>query len=70
MAEATGSCVLLNYFVGGRQQSFRDGEAERLGGLEVDDEFEFGRLQDRQVGGLFTFRAPRKIDFNANRGPC
>src|SRR5271169_7031855 len=26
----------LNHLVGGRQQRFRDGEAERLGGLEVD----------------------------------
>ena len=27
-------------------------EAERPGRLQVDDELEFGRLQDRQVGGL------------------
>jgi hypothetical protein len=40
----------LNNFVGRSQQRFRDGEAERLGGLEVDDKFEFGRLYDRKVG--------------------
>ena len=40
--------------VGGRQQCLRDGEAERLGGLHVDDEIEFGRLLDRQVAGLRT----------------
>jgi hypothetical protein len=30
----------------------RGGEAERLGGLEIDDQFEGGRLHDRQVSGL------------------
>ena len=27
-------------------------EAERLGGLEVDDELKLGRLLDRQIGRL------------------
>ena len=27
-------------------------EPERLGGLEVDDQIEFGRLLDRKVGGF------------------
>ena len=40
-------CLLLDHLVGGRQQCFRDGEAERLGGLQVDDKFEFRRLLDR-----------------------
>ena len=34
---------LLNHLIGGRQQRFRDGEAEGLGGLEVDHELDFGR---------------------------
>ena len=41
--------ALLDHFVGCGQQRFRDGEAERLGGLEVDDKLELGRLLDRQI---------------------
>jgi len=32
------------------QHRFRDGEAERLGGLEVDNKREFHRLLQREVG--------------------
>ena len=35
--------ALGRYLVGGGQRRFRDGEAERFGGL--DDELELGRLQ-------------------------
>src|SRR6516225_7653916 len=47
-----GAPRLPDHLVGGRQQRFRDGEAEKLGRLKVDDELELGRLQHRQVGGL------------------
>ena len=33
----------------------RHGEAERLGGLEVDDQLELGRLLDRQISRLGAF---------------
>jgi hypothetical protein len=38
---------LPDHLVGGRQQRFRDGEAEGLGGQHVNDELEPGRLRDR-----------------------
>jgi hypothetical protein len=41
--------------VGDREQVRRNGKAERLGGLQVDDELEFGWLLDGQVVGLSAF---------------
>ena len=43
---------LLDHLVSGGQERFRNVEAEGFGGLEIDDELELARLQDRQVGGL------------------
>jgi hypothetical protein len=37
-------CSLLDHLVPGCQQCFRDGKAERLGGLKVDHQFELVRL--------------------------
>jgi hypothetical protein len=42
----------LDHLVCGGQQRFRDGDAERFGGLEVYEEFDFRGLLDREVGGL------------------
>jgi hypothetical protein len=52
----------LDHLVGGRQQRFRDGQAERRGGLHVDEEFDFRGLLDRQVGGLVALKNPAGID--------
>ena len=37
-------------------------EAERLGGLEIDDQLELGRLLDRQVGGLLALEDATGVD--------
>jgi hypothetical protein len=51
--------ALLDHLVGGCQQRFRHGEAEGLGGPEVDHQFEFGWLFNRDVG---DFAAAEEFD--------
>src|SRR3954447_11401185 len=46
------SPALLDNLVGARQHRLRHSEAERLRGLEIDDQLENRRLVDRQIGGL------------------
>jgi hypothetical protein len=47
---------LFDHLVGAREQRGRNGEAERLCGLQIDYQLELGRLLDRQVGGLRPFK--------------
>src|SRR5215471_2110031 len=44
----------FDHLVGAREQRLRHGEAQRLRGLEVDDEFILGRRLHRQVGQLLA----------------
>jgi hypothetical protein len=37
----------FDHLVGAAEQRQREGEAERLGGLDVDDQLDFGGLLDR-----------------------
>ena len=45
---------LFDHLVGAQQQCWRHGQAERLGGLDIENCLKTGRLLDRQVG---RFRA-------------
>src|SRR5262245_16407720 len=47
--------VSLDHLVGRLQKWHRDSEAKRLRSFEIDDEFVFGRLLDRQVTRFDTF---------------
>ena len=47
---------LFNYPVGAGEDQRRDSEAERPGGLEVDDEFECGRLLNRKISRLSSLQ--------------
>src|SRR4030095_1693428 len=47
---------LLDDLIGPLQQRLRDGEADRLGRLEVDDQLELRGLLDGQVAGLGAFQ--------------
>ena len=40
----------LDHLVGAAEQRQRNGQAERLGGLEIEDQLDLGDLLHRQVG--------------------
>src|SRR5712692_10150739 len=47
--DSTGSS---DHPIGAHEKRLRDREAEGFGGLEIDDQFKFGRLLDRQLARL------------------
>src|SRR4029453_282157 len=54
----SGGAPLFDDLIRPRQQRRRDGEAEGLGGLEVDDQLERCRLLNRKVRRLGPFQNP------------
>src|SRR4051812_37213896 len=61
---------LFDHLVGGRLQCERHCNAERLGGLEINHQLEFGRLHDWQVGGLLSFENTANIDAGLTERVC
>src|SRR2546429_8091164 len=61
--------TLLNNLVCSQEQRPRDRQAERLGGLQVDDQLELRRLLDGKVGRFGTFEDSVHIaSCNESRG--
>src|SRR5438270_7576002 len=58
----------LDNLVGAYQHRLRHGEAERLGGLEVDDQLEGRRVLDRQIGGLGALEDLSRVSADQAKG--
>jgi hypothetical protein len=52
---------LFDHVIGASDKRRRHGDTECLGGLEVDDQLEFGRLHHRQVGWHGAFENPTSV---------
>src|SRR5258708_38566079 len=60
--KAADQASLFDHLVGQREQRRRDGQAERLRGLEIYDQLEFARLYHGQFRGLFASQNATDID--------
>ena len=56
---------LFDYFVGAPYERVGNGDAERLGRFEIDDQFKLGCLHDWQFGRIFALENPPGM----NAGP-
>src|SRR5262249_42831376 len=54
--------VSFNHLVGAAEERDRNGKAERLGGLEVDEQLDLSGLLDWQVGRLLALKNPTCVD--------
>ena len=55
MSAAVSSRTSFNHTVGAQQNGLRNGDAQRLGGLQVDHQLVVGGLLDRNVARLRAF---------------
>src|ERR1700686_3515763 len=53
---------LLDHLVGEREEGGRDGNAEHLGSVEINDELEFGCLHNREVARALPLENATGID--------
>ena len=54
--------ILFDHFVGAAEQRQWNRDAECLGGLEIDEEFDLGGLLHRQVGRFLAFENAAGVD--------
>ena len=55
------SLALLDDLVSAGEDRWRHGQAECLCGVKIDDQFEIGRLLDRQIGRLVALQDPSGV---------
>ena len=62
MSNRSKAAQLLDHLVGADEQSGRHSKAERLGGLEIDEQLNFYRLLHRQIGWVVALENPTGVD--------
>src|SRR5262249_23268291 len=56
--ERASTMPSLDDLVGTAEDRQRNGQAERIGGLQIDDQLEFRRLLDREIGRVGALQGP------------